>query len=271
MNHRYLKTIASLCLLVTILASGCSQSISLEDLETWDLVIITDNSALGVQYYLPGYVEEDTGKTVILHDYVLAELSAQSVLNALRGEAVNDQFSERLIGFREIVAEAEMIIYFAGNYGDIEGMGGLSGDLMACFSHFACNPPENCTADVYQPYSEVVSEIFSEMLALREGKPTIIRALDFFNPYISGHITCGEEMETACIQCWTTFNAATWTAAEENNIPVVSIYDFFNGEEHTEDPREKGYIGGFGFFPSTEGAEAIAELIRQEGYEPIIP
>lgn len=59
--------------------------------------------------------------------------------------------------------------------------------------------------------------------------------------------------------------------AEANRVPLVSIYNLFNGVNHDENPRKKGYIGGFGFFPSTEGFKAITNHIREEGYEPIVP
>jgi hypothetical protein len=78
-------------------------------------------------------------------------------------------------------------------------------------------------------------------------------------------------MGTGCIHCWTTFNESIRIAAEENNIPLISVYDLFNGPNHDEDPREKGYIGGMGLFPSGEGALAIAESIREEGYDPVAP
>lgn len=171
---------------------------------------------------------------------------------------------------RKDVTEAEVIVYFAANYDDIEGMSGLTGDLMACISYQGCNPLDNCTLETYRPYTATISEIFKEMLALRDGKPTIIRAMNFYNPYISGHARCGVEMETGCTHCWTTFNDSIRLAAEANNIPLVSVYDWFNGVNHDEDPREKEYIGAYGFFPSKEGAMAIANQIREAGYEPVV-
>jgi hypothetical protein len=234
--------------------------------------ILMTGSAFGAQYYFVKYIEEDTGKTVNLYDYVITDLSAQTVLYALRGEEVDEYFREQITGLKEAVAEAEVIVFFAGNYGDIEGMGDLTGDIGACWVHFECTPPDNyCTPEVYQPYTTVWSEVFKEMLALREGKPTIIRALDFYNPYISGYEKCGAEMQTSCIQCCGTFNDAIRLAAEANHIPLVSVYDLFNGPNHVEDPREKGYIGNDGFFPSTEGAKAIANHLRDAGYEPVSP
>lgn len=272
MNAKHTLTTGLWILTIFALVTGCSPSASLDDLEEWDLVFISDNSEMGVPYYLPKYIEEDTGKTVNLHNYAIMELSAQTVLNALHGDPVDEQFQGQLDGLREAVTEAEFIVYFAGNYGDIEGMGDLTGDIGACWETYSsCTLPDNCTLGAYQPYTTVVGEIFKEMIALRDGKPTIIRALDFYNPYLDRQEKCGEEMKTECIQCSKTFSDSIRIAADANHVPLVSIYDLFNGVDHDEDPREKGYIGGFGFFPSTEGFIAIADRIREEGYEPITP
>ena len=267
MNIKNIMKAGLLIFTILILLTGCGQFANKE----WNVVYISDNSGSCVPNYLPQYIEEDTGKTVILHNYVIEELSAQVVLEALRGDTTNARFSERLKGLREAVADADEIIFFAGNYGDIEGMGGLKGDLMACFMYFAGQPPDNCTLEVYQPYTEVLNGIFEEMLALRDGKPTVIRALDFYNPYLSGQRLQGTEMETQCSQCWSTFNNAIRSAADANHIPLVSVYDLFNGVNHIEDPKEKGYLGDSGFFPSSEGCQAIANRIVEEGYDPIHP
>ena len=54
-------------------------------------------------------------------------------------------------------------------------------------------------------------------------------------------------------------------------VPLVSIYDWFNGPDHTEDPRAKGYVGPDGFHPSTAGREAIVAALHEAGYEPLHP
>jgi lysophospholipase L1-like esterase len=56
--------------------------------------------------------------------------------------------------------------------------------------------------------------------------------------------------------------------AAEFDVPVAPVFDTFNGPNHDEDPRDKGYISVDGAHPSGEGAKAIAELLRDLGYEP---
>lgn len=48
-------------------------------------------------------------------------------------------------------------------------------------------------------------------------------------------------------------------------------YDEFNGPDHDEDPREKGYISIDGFHASTEGVYFQAEILHALGYDAIVP
>jgi lysophospholipase L1-like esterase len=107
------------------------------------------------------------------------------------------------------------------------------------------------------------------MLTLRNGRPTIIRAVDFYNPLISIHRAHNTEVE--CTQCFEIFNSAVRQAAEEYHIPLISVYDAFNGSNHDEDPREKGYIGSDGVHASEQGQQVIAGLLSEAGYKPIEP
>jgi lysophospholipase L1-like esterase len=49
---------------------------------------------------------------------------------------------------------------------------------------------------------------------------------------------------------------------------MVSIFDVFNGPNHEEDPREKGWMEGDGYHPNDAGAAAIAEALAAVGFEP---
>jgi hypothetical protein len=69
--------------------------------------------------------------------------------------------------------------------------------------------------------------------------------------------------------CWQALSAAARSAAEAYNIPLLSRYDAFNGPDHTEDSREKGYIVSDGEYPSDLAAQYSAELLSRMGYEPV--
>jgi hypothetical protein len=64
-------------------------------------------------------------------------------------------------------------------------------------------------------------------------------------------------------------NLAVRMAAEAQNIPFLSRYDDFNGADHGEDPREKGYIRSDGEHPSALASRYTAELLSEMGYEPV--
>jgi lysophospholipase L1-like esterase len=133
----------------------------------------------------------------------------------------------------------------------------------------SCRLPEDCSPEYYAPYIENIEKVYQEIFALREGQATIIYALDLYNPLISEHQECGTE--DGCTQCWEIFNAAVHQAAEAYGIPVVSVYDLFNGPDHDQDPRAKGYIISDGEHTSESGQQAIADLLSQAGYTPRIP
>jgi len=242
---------------------------SLDELEEWDLVYITDSSGMGVADKFADNIERDTGKTVRIpgYGYTVGGLTALRVLQALQSdpESLSD------IKFKPLqadIAEAEVIVLFVTPRGD-PSKGGVHDEGMekciGCDGH----PSEDCTLQLYEPYIENLKAIYEEILALRNGKPTIIRAVDFYNPLISEHRKLNMEIE--CTQCWEIFNTAVRQAADAFNIPFVSVYDVFNGLNHDEDPREKGYIRNDGRHTSKQGQHVIADLLSEAGYEPVEP
>lgn len=242
---------------------------SLDELEEWDLVYITDSSGMGVADKFADNIERDTGKTVRIsgYGYTVGGLSALRVLQALQSdpESLSD------IKFKSLqadIAEAEVIVLFVTPRGDPSKGGVHDEGMEKCIG---CDglPPEDCTLQLYEPYIENLKAIFEEILALRNGKPTIIRAVDFYNPLISEHRKLNMEIE--CTQCWEIFNTAVRQAADAFNIPFVSVYDVFNGLNHDEDPREKGYIGTDGRHTSEQGRHVIADLLSEAGYKPVEP
>ena len=239
---------------------------SLDELEEWDLVYISDSTGCGVPDKFADNIERDTGKTVRIHKYWVGDLSALRVLRALQSdpESLSDRKFKSL---QADIAKAEVIVFFANPRGH-PSKGGVQGGMERCIAYSSL-PPEDCTLQLYEPYIENLKAIYEEILALRNGKPTIIRALDFYNPLISEHRK--RNMEIECTQCWESFNTAIRQAADAFNIPLVSVYDKFNGLNHDEDPREKGYIGFDGCHTSKQGQQVTADLLSEAGYEPVEP
>jgi hypothetical protein len=59
--------------------------------------------------------------------------------------------------------------------------------------------------------------------------------------------------------------------ATEYGVLTASMYDAFNGVDHDEDPRAKGYIGSDGQHTLPAGQVAQVETLDALGYEPIVP
>jgi len=239
---------------------------SLDELEEWDLVYISDSTGWGVADKFADNIERDTGKTVRIHKYTYGGLPALRVLQALQSLYYFDKYKSSS-SLQADIAEAEVIVFFANEKGD-PSKGGVQGGIEKCI-HYSSIPPEDCTLQLYEPYIENLKAIYEEILALRNGKPTIIRAVDLYNPIISEHRKCNTEIE--CTQCFEIYNTAIRQAADAFNIPLVSVYDVFNGLNHDEDPREKGYIGTDGEHTSKQGQQVIADLLSEAGYEPVEP
>lgn len=235
----------------------------MNELKDWDLVYISDSTGWGVADKFAENIERDTSKKVQTHNYAIGDLSALQVLKALQTEPEsldNGTFKS----LQASVSEAEVIVFFANPRGD-PSEGGVEGGLENCIRLEP--PPYDCTLELYEPYIEILKAVYKEILALRNGKPTIIRAVDFYNPLISIHRE--RNMENECTQCFEIFNKAVRQAADTFNVPLISVYNAFNGSNHDENPRDKGYIRDDGIHASDKGRQVIANLLSDAGYEPI--
>ena len=255
-----------LIFIISAFITGCTNSNQLNQLEKWDLVYISDSTGWGVAEKYAENIKRDTGKTVQVKDYAIGALPAIEVLEALQADSGNVNIRERLQSLRSDVAEAEMIVLHVNELGE-PSKGGVQGGMGQCIDYQLGNPPDSCTIEMCQPYTDNLKSIYKEIFSLRNGQPTLIRATDLWNPIISEHRK--RNIETACTRCWEIRNAAVRNAADTFNIPFVNLYDEFNGLDHNEDPREKGYIGDDGMHASEKGRQAIADLLSEVGYYPV--
>jgi hypothetical protein len=219
-------------------------------MEEWDLVILSDSSLIGVGEYYATYIEEDLNVNVKLHDEWQGSLSAKTLLHQLQNE-------ERL---RRIAQDAEIVVYFGNPVGTAAG-------------YWNCVPQatyvKDCSLETFSEYQATLQAVVEEILVLRDGVPTIIRATDFYVPVLQQWQEAG--LESACTQCLENMNEAVHQAAAAYHVPVAYVYDAFNGPHHDEDPRDKGYIGTDGIHTSDLGQQVIAGLLRELGYEPVVP
>lgn len=228
----------------------------------WDVVVIGDSSLWGLGDALASQIEQDVGVKVALHDATVGGLSATQVLQALQtgdagGSLVLKQLPDKL-------REAEVVVMWTNP--DDSVMPDNPMNVQACLNG---SDPGQCPPDSFEAYTEDLEAVWAEIIELRAGQPTVLRATDLYNPLV---VPWHErDVFEACTECWKRLSRATKLAAEAYNIPFLSRYDAFNGADHEQDPRETGYIGHDGVHPSKLGAEYTADLLSEMGYKPVTP
>lgn len=220
----------------------------------WHYVVFGDSTAWGFPKFYAAYIQEDLGVKVTVHNKTSPGQQAHVLLRRVR----NDQ------ELRELVSEAEVVTFIANPLGSKSGA--HPGDWTCIGDRFSV---VDCSPETFDVYKEHLEAIIGEILFLRRGSPTIIRAMDYYMPIYSEWKEQGIHEE--CTYCWENMNEAIHQAASEHNVPLAHVYDAFNGPNHDEDPREKGYIGPDGEHTSEEGQKVIADLFRELGYEPLGP
>ncbi len=193
MKTCYFSILIALSLLVVL--SGCTNPISvpvpptqvpvptptvfempLGSGETWQLVILSDSTLWGVGEVLADRIEKDTGVTVEYIDYALGDISAGKVLTALQaGESPN----WRLDKLPNILRDAEMVVMFQNPRDSIDPENPLG--LEECFASLL---PKNCDPSAFEQWTADLNAIWGEILKLRAGQPTILRAVDIYNPMV---------------------------------------------------------------------------------------
>jgi len=227
----------------------------------WDLVVIGDSSMWEHGQAIANQIGKDLGVKVELSDYAMPVLKASTVLEALQtGKSPN----ARLESLPDKVREAEMVVLFVNPLGSIGQENPL--DLDGCFN---VSPPKACEMETFTQYTADLKAIWEKIIELRAGQPTVLRATDIYNPLVDSWDR--NSIFDACNLCWKNMSAAARQGAEAYNIPFLSRYDTFNGPDHREDPKVKGYIQEDGEHPSPQGADFTAQLLSEMGYEPTIP
>jgi hypothetical protein len=251
-----------LCIFIAvILLVGCSapKTLPAGPDAVWDLVVIGDSSMWELGPAFASQIEKDRGLKVTLEDFALPTLSAGEVLEVLEtGKSVR----ARLEDLPAALKEAEVVVMFVNPVNSIDPAKPLN--MNGCFYNVE---PEACDMDRFTQYIADLESIWGKIIELRDGQPVILRATDLYNPLVSGWQESGV-FET-CTACWENLSAASRQAADSYGIPFLSRLDAFDGVDHSEDPREKGYIREDGEHPSQLGAEFTARLLSDMGYEPV--
>ena len=243
-------------LAVALVLSGCgSDDAQLDTSEPWDLVWISDSMGGGVAERWADQIEESEGVEVRVHNYVIGGLPLVQTRDMLMEQAA----------LREEVAAAEIIVAYGS------ALDASPEDTGTCHQALPAprDPPNVYTPADFAAYGDALRDIYDIVFELRAGQPTVIRAFDQFNGMIADLREAGIEPE--CTATWNSESQALREAADDYGVPMASFYDEFNGPDHDEDPREKGYIYPDGIHASLEGIAVQVEVLHELGYDAIVP
>lgn len=248
-----------------------------------NLLIISDSSNWGVGRYYAQLIEQDLKVKVSLHDCWVGSLTAKQVLRTMQNGKISGFVDDTCFTkpLKDWVKEAEALVLYAspmespppsGAWDVPEAGNCFNGGYQgrdsdpAAFAVYKANLQKSCAPETYVAYKADLAAILDEIIKIREGKPLILRMTDFYIPVHADWKPAG--VDEVCTACFENSSQAIHQVAGQYGVPVVSTLDGLNGVDGMQDPREKGYIRSDGIHPSDTGAEFVAKLLQQSGYEP---
>lgn len=276
MNGRKLLRWMFVLFLITLLLTGCgpgqifgptvtltsaqssnstitAQDILAETSQTeWDMVVFGDSDMwLSFEYYSE-YFEEDLGIEIVVHSEI------RPPTNFFVKQFLENQELQSLIAEAEIIVFNVPFVY--------PGVGG------ACFNYYKEIEVDGCFAVSKTEYQEMTRSMIREIKRLVGDKGAMIRLQNMFVPieYWQDSIRLRDRTQ-ACLECFAAYWEAQAEVAKEEGIQVVDVFTLFHGENHDQNPYEKGFIGSDQIHVNENGAQAIAELYREVGYEYWMP
>jgi lysophospholipase L1-like esterase len=122
-------------------------------------------------------------------------------------------------------------------------------------------------AEIFRPKFE---SVYSQIVSLRKGKPTIFRTINRYNDWIGwtdGNLPPEATNATrVVIDVW---SAMICESAQANGFICADIYHVFNG---TDGLTPSGDLLGKDYtHPSDKGNEVIAQVLTNLGYAPLAP
>ena len=239
----------------------------------WSLVAVGDSIAVNSSMVCPGCIGfvdryadaivEATGHPVKVSNRSQPMLRVDALLEELKADASR----------RDALANADIIIVsiafndtpWLRSDDPCDGPNGNKPDW----------PKYNTTcaaaaAEIFRPKFE---SVYAQIVALREGKPTIFRTINRYNDWIGWIGEAGEtnppeatDATRVVLDAWSTMVCET---AQENGFTCADIYHTFNGPDGltpSGDLLAKDYT-----HPSDKGNEVIARVLADLGYAPLVP
>jgi lysophospholipase L1-like esterase len=251
-------------ILVVVLLVGASQGTTLAAPTSWDYVALGDSLATGYgafKGYVPRYeahIETDTGVAVTRTNLGRNGWTSSQLLSALSNDPT----------FRRATREAEIVTWNIGG-----------NDLRAARNSYkkgTCGGDDNqdCLRAAATKLETNWDAITAEVLELRSTRPTIVRTMDIYNPYVRTDIVSDTWPHDGMndFQVFDRYVRQVHdhiaTTSYTYGVPYAQVYLAFNGTTGAEDPKSKGYLTFDGVHPNNTGHRVIAGELQKLGYLP---
>jgi lysophospholipase L1-like esterase len=261
-SSRFSRSVTVLGLMIAVfLLVTCTPAVAptTKPGELWHVVVLGDSQSWGYGEYYAKQLEADLGAKIELDDLSLGNLRTGQLLGDLRGDPLSRP------EVRSSVKQAKVVTFIAPPADQIN----LPIVSLAEEDKLAESGRTNCSSKALEDYKADLEAIIAEIFSLRKGQPTIVLAKDYYCPFYSDWKKVGRYDEYK--RCWDALNATIHQVAAEHKIPVAEVYAAFNGPNHDQDPRDKGYLGADGIHTNEAGRQLMADQFRKLGYEFIVP
>ena len=123
---------------------------------------------------------------------------------------------------------------------------------------------QQCLRDMVDTYSELVDQIFEELMTIVDPATQVVRVQDFY----LFHTDFPLEQLHILYPYWHEGQIHVQQVAASYGIPVARVWDDFMGtDDEIPDLVEAGLVSGDGIHPTAAGAQRMAELYHELGYE----
>jgi lysophospholipase L1-like esterase len=237
----------------------------------WSLVAVGDsipfnspNDCPGCTSFVERYAEAITAATG--HAVTVQNLSEH---NSLQIDGLLQELKTDTLR-REALANADIIIV-----GIAHNDAAMNSNDDLCDGPNSDNPDwskynATCAIDSAELFRPKFESVFSQIVALREGKPTIYRTINRYNDWNGwpGHDLPPEGIEATrlVIDAW---NEMICKAAQENSFTCADIYHVFNGSDGLKPSGD--LVASDYTHPSDKGNEVIARILIDLGFAPLVP
>jgi lysophospholipase L1-like esterase len=199
-------------------------------------------------------LEEDLDVAVELRDHTRGGQRADDFLHGLRND----------VALRSDLADADVVLVLIPN-------GEWAETAPIVFGADGHDPTEcggddglQCFRDTITEYEVMVDEILAELMTIVDPSETLVRITDFY-------VFTPGDIDATVIErigpLWHQAQEHVAAAAARYGLPVAQVYDDFMGSTGTEQPETKGLVSDDGIHPTAAGAERMADLVRELGYE----